>query len=403
MVHRPTQMSLIVDALKAAQDERNERSGRADAAARQRFASSTLRSAATLSVGRRGSSIGSAPRSFWVSLGIFVVALAAGGVVVATIPEPGQAALVSSFAASAPAAEPTAEVGAADGLEGLAGATDSGPAGESDAAPTEWRVRSAAPAPNNEDETYVSAPIGVGDDDLEVDPEEAAEVLEAPESQPFVETTAPSPAARAPEGRLEVTLRGAEAPRSNLFDEAVSAQRRGDHTAAVGLYRQFIETQTANAEIFNNYGSALQAAGDLTGARTAFERALSLQPGYAAAWSNLGVLLGHLGEDDGALAALSEAIRLDARNVGARVNLALVYQRRGMPRESIEVLQEALAMEPRHAEANYALGRLLDSTQEYGGALRHYRLFLAHGSSRFPQYEAAVRLRIQQMEANGVR
>lgn len=401
-------MSLIVDALKAAQDERNDRAGRADAAARQRFASSTLRSSATLSVAGRGTALGSAPRSFWVSLGVFVVALAAGGVVVATVPEPGQAALVSDLAGPSSADQFPKTPQTVERTERSERSNASGKTGELGGGPTEWRIRSTAPAPNdpapndNDNGLYVSAPLRTDGDRFSAIEAKNGEAVEAPESQPFQGPAAPPPLARAPAGRLEVTLQNAEGPRSSLFEEAISAQRRGDHSAAVELYRRVIETQPANAEIFNNYGSALQSTGDLANARTAFERALALQPRYAATWSNLGVLLGQIGEDDSSLAALTEATRLDPRNAGARVNLALVYQRRGIPAEARKLLEEVLTAEPRQAEANYALARLLDSNQEYPAALRHYRLFLAHGSNRFPQYEAAVRVRIQQMEASGV-
>ena len=40
-------------------------------------------------------------------------------------------------------------------------------------------------------------------------------------------------------------------------------------------------------------------------------------------------------------------------------------------------------------------------TSDPAAALRHYRAFIDFGSGRFPQFEPAVRLRIQQMEAAG--
>jgi Tfp pilus assembly protein PilF len=195
-----------------------------------------------------------------------------------------------------------------------------------------------------------------------------------------------------------------QAPRqsaSELFSQGLAAQRSRNFAVAVQLYEEALAADPTNAEAFNNLGTVHQALGHLSPAREAFRRAIAIQPSYAAAWSNLGVVLNALGDEDQAQAALAEAIRLDPGNHGAKVNLALQYQKQDLDTEARRLLEEVVQQAPGMAEAQYALGRLLDGNGDVNGAVRHYQLFLSTEAGRFPQYRGVVAERLAIMTGGG--
>lgn len=225
--------------------------------------------------------------------------------------------------------------------------------------------------------------------------------------------TAPAPRAAAP--REEEDSRGSPAPvepdrsdrvrmtiqpaheRPSGFQEAAAAQRRRDYPAAVQLYERVLQQDPNNAEALYNLGTVLQTMGELARARDSYRRALSADRSFAAAWSNLAVVLSALGDSEQAQVALTEATRLDPRNLGAKVNLANQYLSRGGAEEAATLLEDVLRVDPTMAEAHYALGRALETKREPAAAVRHYHQFLQHSAGRFPQLEEPVRQRIRQL------
>lgn len=391
-------MSLIADALKAAQQERSGSGNRAETAARQRVATSALRASASASRGRPFSE--GISRSLWISMLALAVTLVGTALFVSRLPEPVQAlesAPRSASIASAmldPREEPLsfgfAPSDFGGGIEEPAPEpwmplVDEGeeiepapPTGRSDFFDS-WARRAIAP-PLWRDDAPLSAPA-------------AAEEL--------VEPAPPEP--ERPPGRFELTVRDAPRDRAAGLDDAARARTAGDHLTAITLFTALLEREPRNVEAFNGLGSSLQAVGNHGAARDAYRSALDIDPRYAPAWSNLGVVLGLLGEEANALAALTEAVRLSPDNVGARVNLALAHQRRGNLEEARRTLDEVVRGSPQNAEAHYALARLLEQVGDSDGAAGAYRSFLATAGTRFPHLEDPVRQRIILLEALNAR
>jgi Flp pilus assembly protein TadD len=363
-------MSLIADALKAAQESR---SGRGAAVQRAAVARRILAPPA------RGASRGRGiPTQVRVALAVFGAAAAVSTAVVLSASRMGAAdgPEIGGLAGNAlmdPARSTVVDVAVDDGDEAGAVEQDGG----STAA-----VPSGAPRP------VVAA--------------ESARVAQADDSGAGAATTrteapAADPRREEKERTFELRLSAPTRTSRQWFDAALAAQRRRDYGAAIQLYERTLQEDPDNAEALNNLGTVYQASGDLGRAREAFRRAISVQPGYAAAWSNLGVALGGMNEVSQAQAALAEAIRLDPNNHGAKVNLALQYQKQGLAGEARRLLDEVVQAAPAMAEAYYALGRLDEEEGDPAGAVRQYQLFLSTGAGRFPALEAAVGQRIRQL------
>ena len=201
-------------------------------------------------------------------------------------------------------------------------------------------------------------------------------------------------------GRLQITVdRPAQGSQgSGLFEQGLAAQRRGDYETAKNRYLQATYDQPRNLELWNNLGTVYRALKDLSGAEGAFRTATEIDRAFAPAWSNLGIVLAQQGRAQEAMTALQEAVRLDPANIGAKVNLAIQLHAAGAIADARSLLEEAVRADPAMAEAHYELGRVLEKANDRAGAIREYRIFLSTAGGRFPALEQAVRSRLVRLE-----
>ncbi|MCR4340826.1 MAG: tetratricopeptide repeat protein [Gemmatimonadaceae bacterium] len=199
-------------------------------------------------------------------------------------------------------------------------------------------------------------------------------------------------------GRLQITvdrpITSGGAAGGGLFEQGLAAQRRGDFETAKNRYLQATYENPRNPDIWNNLGTAYLALGDVSGAEAAFRQATEVNARFPAAWSNLGIVLVRQGRGSEAIIALQEAVRLDPANGGAKVNLAIQLHEAGAPADARKLLEDALRADPALAEAHYELGRVLEKQNDRAGAAREYRLFLSTAGSRFSQLQQLVRGRL---------
>ena len=222
----------------------------------------------------------------------------------------------------------------------------------------------------------------------------------ASELPPIASASPPARAGTASGGRLQITV---EQPiggssGSGLFEQGLAAQRRGDFETAKNRYLQATYEQPRNLELWNNLGTVYRALRDLSGAEGAFRTATEIDRNFAPAWNNLGIIFAQQGRAQEAMTALQEAVRLDPANSGAKVNLAIQLHASGALAEARRLLEEALRADPAMAEAHYELGRVLEKQNDRAGAIREYRIFLSTAGGRFPALEQAVRSRLVRLE-----
>ena len=219
----------------------------------------------------------------------------------------------------------------------------------------------------------------------------ARPALDTPIGVKAVATT-PEAAVRRPAGTLRITM---ESPVSRdpgpLFQEALAAQRRGDVGLARDLYNRALARNPNNAELHNNVGTLYKASGELDRAEQSYRRAIALSPRLAAAWSNLGALLNARGRTKEATAALQQALIIDPANAATKVNLAIQYQAAGMHGDARLLLEEAVRANPLAPEPHYALAGSLEKLGDRQGAIRQYDLFLATAGPQLAPLQQQVR------------
>ncbi|MHB1071787.1 MAG: tetratricopeptide repeat protein [Gemmatimonadaceae bacterium] len=233
----------------------------------------------------------------------------------------------------------------------------------------------------------------------------AGAVLPEPGAQPPAESagvaTDPSPvsalaAPPAPErpasGGLRIALDGG-APSSGRATAraALDAQRRGDFALARDLYRRLIAAGAASAAIHNNLGAVLRQTGDLTGAIASYREAIEKDPSLVEGWLNLGTALAEQSQADAATAAFQRALALDPGNATARVRLAQQYRALGAQAEARRLLEEAVGLAPDQPDAHYLLGQVLEELGDRRGAAREFLEFLRVGRGFAPAFVEQVR------------
>ena len=226
---------------------------------------------------------------------------------------------------------------------------------------------------------------------------------DAPASEPLPPiASSPPPTRRGAEtgGRLQITVEQPIGGSSGggLFEQGLAAQRRGDFETAKNRYLQATYEQPRNLELWNNLGTVYRALRDLSGAEGAFRTATEIDRNFAPAWNNLGIVLAQQSRRQEAMNALQEAVRLDPRNSGAKVNLAIQLHESGALPDARRLLEEAVRADPAMAEAHYELGRVLEKLNDRPGAIREYGIFLTTAAGRFPALEQAVRSRVVRLE-----
>ncbi len=362
-------MSLIADALKAAQREKAKRTASAESEAQPAFF-------ALKKPPRQGRRLAlrlkeTAPL---IAAGVVVIALgwALNAILRSAPKEAKQSLLVDTAALIPPAPDTSSYI-----MEEIDPLDESGT--ELAAEPPPDRFRQPAPP-------------------LAVAPDRNADLGDAdqyPQSTP-ARVRPPDPGAATRGLRIEV-----QQPRmvgSNpLVAQALAAYNRGDYAAARDYYERALASGVASPEIYNNLGSVYRNLNDLGRAEQAYQSAIALNPGSASAWSNLGVVLYTLARKREATAAYQEALRLDPANASTKVNLAILFIESAVYPEAGKLLEEALISNPALSEAHYAYAQLREGMKDPAGAIQHYELFLATSAGRFPDLENRVRARLNRL------
>jgi len=227
------------------------------------------------------------------------------------------------------------------------------------------------------------------------------DAVDSDEPLPSIASDPPPRSSAATGGRLQITVdgpAGGSPGGGGLFEQGLAAQRRGDYLAAKNYYLQATFTSPRNPELYNNLGTVYRGLRDLPAAEAAYRHATDVDSRFAPAWSNLGLVLAQQGRAQEAMTALQEAVRLDPSNSGAKVNLAIQLHAAGQVSDARRLLDEAVRADPAMAEAHYELARVLEKLNDRQGAIREYKIFLTIASGRFPALEQAVRSRLVRLE-----
>lgn len=190
-----------------------------------------------------------------------------------------------------------------------------------------------------------------------------------------------------------------QAEAAGLFEEAVRAHRANDLPTARPLYERLLLVTPDDPDLLNNLGVLLSAQREYERATAFLRRAVALAPGNAGAWTNLGFTLRAQGRTGDAIAAFQRALLLDPKRLGARISLAQQYITIGSLPQARELIDQLIVDEPASAEAQYTRGQLLELQGDPAGAVRAYEEFLRLASPSLASYSERVRRHLDTLAA----
>lgn len=203
-----------------------------------------------------------------------------------------------------------------------------------------------------------------------------------------------------PGGRLRIAME--QPPQSDvarLFAEALAAHRAGNLALARPLYERVLFFTPNDADALNNLGVLLSAQREFDRALELLRRAASVAPNNAGTWNNIGAVLREQGRNSDASAAFRHALTIDPRHQGAMVGLAQQNLANGLHGQARALLEEVLAMNPGLAEAHYALGQVLELQGDKAGAIRSFSAFLRLAPPRLADHVERVRRHVDSLTA----
>jgi predicted O-linked N-acetylglucosamine transferase (SPINDLY family) len=153
----------------------------------------------------------------------------------------------------------------------------------------------------------------------------------------------------------------------------------GDFSQAEQLYRQALEQQPDESELWAGLGRACHALGKSDEAVTCYERAAELEPGDPEPLGELGLLYMQRGELAEAVACYERVLRRWPDSAGAYNNLGLALMGQGRLEAARATFEQALFLRPELAEVHNNLGLAL--------------LNLGWVDEALARFEQAIRLR----------
>jgi Tfp pilus assembly protein PilF len=226
----------------------------------------------------------------------------------------------------------------------------------------------------------------------------SATVATPPVATPPVASPAPAAAtaASAPRVRLGGAMPSAV---DLLFAKAMRAHAQRDLDGAKQLYDQALAVGPASPALYNNYGILLLERGEHAAAVAMLRQAVSIEPTYARAWANLGAAYAAEGSQTAATVAYQQAIKFNRSDSVATVNLAQQYHALGSLSDARRLLDEVVKAAPGFADAYYELGRVLYDQNDVAASIRAFERYISLAGPGAASQVATVRAYISALRA----
>jgi Flp pilus assembly protein TadD len=159
--------------------------------------------------------------------------------------------------------------------------------------------------------------------------------------------------------------------------DAMQRHRAGDLDGAIQTYRELVDLEPDNGDLWHLLGVAVHQKGNSGLAADLIETAISLESGAADYYANLAMVQRALDDDDAAEAALRRAIEIDAGHGRSHSNLAGVLRSRGDFDGALVSAETAVALNAEDAEAHNNHGNALKDCGRAADAVASYRRAIA--------------------------
>jgi len=179
-----------------------------------------------------------------------------------------------------------------------------------------------------------------------------------------------------------------------LFNEAVEETKNGRFEVAKGLYMSILEEKPDYIEAINNIGVIEMKRGDLKEAMTYFRKCLSFRKDYAKAYNNIGLVLMSQGDKKAAEEYFMKSIEIDKDKVEPYLNISAVMREEKRYDEASKLLESLIGRQVRDASLYLSLALIKDEMGKYSDAIKYYRYYLNTGSNSKERNAVINRLKV---------
>jgi Flp pilus assembly protein TadD len=169
---------------------------------------------------------------------------------------------------------------------------------------------------------------------------------------------------------------------TQLYNLAVRETEKGNVEEAVKLYKNVLAERPGHAEVLNNLGVLAMKEGHNREAIAYFRTCLLSRGDYEKAYNNLGLVLLKEGEKVQAEEAFRKSIEIDKSRIEPYLNLISLLRSEKRFEEALKVLETALAGGTREPTVYLSYALIKDEMHDYREAVKFYRQYLNSGGRR---------------------
>jgi Tfp pilus assembly protein PilF len=201
-------------------------------------------------------------------------------------------------------------------------------------------------------------------------------------------------------GQLRILLdQPRQSDAAQLLAEAIAAHRAGDLALARALYERVLLIAPNDPDALNNLGVLFSGEREFDRALVLLRRAATIAPRNAGIWSNIGAALRGQGASGDVVAAYQHALAIDPQHQGAKIGLAQQYLAIGAVAQARGLLEDVLSADPTLPEAQYALGQALELQGDRVGAIRAFSVFMRLAPAGLAAHVERVRRHVDSLSA----
>ncbi|MCX5807148.1 MAG: tetratricopeptide repeat protein [Proteobacteria bacterium] len=180
----------------------------------------------------------------------------------------------------------------------------------------------------------------------------------------------------------------------SMYNEALLETEKGRTKEAKKLYLNILSEQPNNIEVLNNLGVIAMREGNANEALMYFRRILEKKPDYTKAYNNTGIIFMREGDRKLAEEYFKKAIDMDKDGAEAYINLSGLLRHQKRYDEASRVLENLIRRGNKNPSTYLSIALIKDDMGEIKEAIKYYRFYLREGGKIEEKNKVIERLKI---------
>ncbi|MBA4416322.1 MAG: hypothetical protein C0392_00200 [Syntrophus sp. (in: bacteria)] len=181
---------------------------------------------------------------------------------------------------------------------------------------------------------------------------------------------------------------------TDLYNSAVRAGVQGNLKEAKRLYHALLQEQPRYNEALNNLGVIALREGKTKEALFYFQKCLENKKDYAKAYNNIGLVMVQEGQKKIAEENFRKAIELEGETVEPYINLSGLLRGQQRQEEALKLLRVIIDRKVKSSGLFLSYALLLDESGNYSEAVRYYRYYLTEGGEKESRAKVIERVKV---------